>query len=232
MLTDSDLSSSTRPTDLAVHQAPPQHLTAPYIALRTGEGPATKELRLELRSAPNTWGLAFADETPDDRDSHDVLWRRYHHNRYHCGRPTGTPLAGQVHPDRLRETMSRLTCPVCNHPASQTSDGYLFLEPPREDPVEERLTTWPPVCTEHVIAYACERPDLRDGYTAIRSADPTLYGVRGQLMRFTGTSFMTVAPEAELPYGNALMRWVVADQLLRELKRITVVVEYADPVTR
>ncbi|MFD7663517.1 hypothetical protein [Streptomyces sp. NPDC059788] len=211
--------------DHDVHQ--PQHRpTVPYIALRTGEGPATKELKLELRSA-DTWGLAYADETPGDRDSLDVLWRRYHQTRDHAGRPTGAPVAGRVHPDRLRETMSHLTCAVCNRPASQTTDGYLFLEPSGE-PVEGRLTAWPPVCTDHVIAYAHIRPDLRHGYTVIRSADPNLYGVRGRRLRLAGTAFETVDPDTELPYEEAQERWIIAEKLLRQLKHTTVAVEYAD----
>ncbi|WP_050514117.1 MULTISPECIES: hypothetical protein [Streptomyces] len=215
--------------DCHEHQAPQHRSTVPYIALRTGEGPVTKELTLELRSA-DTWGLAYADETPDDRDSLDVLWRRYHQTRDHAGRPTGDPVAGKVHPDRLRETMNHLTCAVCNHPASQTADGYLFLEPPGEEPVEGRLTTWPPVCMDHVITYAHNRPDLRHGYTMIRSADPNLYGVRGRRLRFAGTAFETFDPDAELPYEQAQGRWIIAEKLVREL-RMTVAIEHADLAT-
>ncbi|MEU7162223.1 hypothetical protein AB0A98_38280 [Streptomyces chrestomyceticus] len=116
---DSDLSASARLPHPHARQTPHRLPVIPYIALRSGEGPVTHELKLELRST-DTWGLAYADETPDDRDTHDVLWRRYHHNRYHTGRPTGAPLPGQQHPDRLRETMSLLHCAVCNHPADRS----------------------------------------------------------------------------------------------------------------
>ncbi|WP_050514491.1 hypothetical protein [Streptomyces rimosus] len=211
-----------------MHQEPREKSVVPYIALRVGESPVAKQLDLELRGGPGTWGLAYADEVPDDRDSHDVLWQRYHETRDCAGRVTGAPVAGRVHPGRLRETVSRLTCPVCNHPADKTDDGYLFLVPRAKSRIEAPLTTWPPVCREHATVHARDRPDLRDGYTAIRSADPTLHGVRGRQYRRAGTAFEVARRDARMPYGHAQQRWIVAYRLVRRLTHPTVAIEAAD----
>ncbi|MFF3272748.1 hypothetical protein ACFYWU_17750 [Streptomyces chrestomyceticus] len=198
----------------------------PYIALRAGEEPVAHELMLR----PGEPGLAYVDEVPEDRDAHGVLWQRYHHSRSPSGKPAGAWLNGQVHPDRLRETMTRLHCPLCNFPAGRTGDGWLFLEPIATKTVEGRLTTWPAVCLEHALAYARYRPDLRDGYTVVRSADPVLYGVRGQRLRFAGTAFETSEHNVLLPYGRARGRWIVAERLVRKLTQTTVVIQAAEVV--
>lgn len=197
----------------------------PYIALRTGDGPVDQEL--ELRDQSGERGLAYVDEIPEDRDARGVLWQRCSQSLGPSGKPTGAWLTGQVHPGRLRETMSRLHCPICNYPADRSGDGWLFLEPLLAEPVEGRLTTWPAVCLEHALVYARHRPDLRDGYIAVR-ADPVLYGVRGRRYRLAGTVFETAEHDVLLPYEQARGRWIVAERLVRKLTGTTVVIEAAD----
>ncbi|MEU7205511.1 hypothetical protein [Streptomyces sp. NPDC045470] len=209
-------------------QAVHQPAVVPFIALRTGEEPVDQELT--LRDAPGEWGLAYADEVPEDRDVHGVLWQRHTQSLGRSGKPAGPWLTGQVHPGRLRETMVRLHCPVCNYPAGRSGDGWLFLEPLAAEPVDGRLTTWPAVCLEHALTYARYRPDLRDGYTAVRSAEPVLYGVRGRRLRFAGTAFETAEHDVLLPYEHARGRWIVAERLVRKLLQTTTVIQAVEVV--
>ncbi|MEU7161153.1 hypothetical protein AB0A98_32750 [Streptomyces chrestomyceticus] len=221
MLTPAHVVSFARRAQFHASRAP-QRPPVAFITRRTGEGPATAEL--ELRSDDDgICVLSYADETFADRDSHGVLWRRHHQRHDDAGRPAGEPVAGRMHPGRLREAMSLLNCPIGACPAHLARDGWLFLVPRAQRYTEGQLTMWPPVCLAHIGAYACARPDLRHGYAAVRSAAPVPYGVRARRYRFADDAFEAVGVPVLVPYEQARGRWVVADRLVRRLTQLAAV---------
>ncbi|MFI1259213.1 hypothetical protein ACH4U6_36625 [Streptomyces netropsis] len=76
----------------------------PFIARTTGE--PFPDLGDVIARAGR---VASADETPDDRDTHGVLWARQDH------RPgEGLPLFGRIHSARQRHAMLHLLCQICS----------------------------------------------------------------------------------------------------------------------
>lgn len=208
----------------------------PYITLRHGELPAPVAT---LRAGPSPHGprLYYTDEGLRDRDERDVLWARCSQNVRGQG-IFGAPRWRKVHPWRQRECMERLLCQGCSQPASKTSVGYLFFAvPPRGatsfEWIEGYRTAQPPLCLKHA-AIAAEQCGhiLKRGGVALRVRVPRLYGVIGAYYRSRGDRVVPELirtdkdgdDESALSYRERrLTPWILASQLVRELRGVTVI---------
>lgn len=226
------MTSTTSGESSRMNRAP--HSTdplVPYITARQGEqGDSLSSLGLQ----PGGRGLFYLDEGPGDRDERGVLWARCSQSRY-GNEIVGRPRWRDVHPSRQRECMEALRCQVCVQQSSRTSLGYLFLATHRiEHPAagwEGHLTAQPPLCLEHAQVATKQCGHLvRSGAVALRAKVPRLYGVIGTLYRigpdgqpesveFDGESARTPLPYKERRFTP----WFLASQLVRELRRVTVV---------
>ncbi|KAB8165788.1 hypothetical protein FH609_015400 [Streptomyces sp. 3MP-14] len=198
-------------------------LPVPYVVSWSAERSGAGE-RLCVRS--NGEGLGYRDERAEDRDHHGVLWAR---SADGCGE--GRPVFPAMHPLRQREAMFNRLCQVCAKPASRTSDGVLFLnqreaEGDGEEPDhwEGALTTKPPVCLPCAALAVRLCPHLTDPI-AIRSRAPRLWGVFGGFFvsTLTGGWADPVPGTNYLRYGSPDQPWFLANQLVVQLRRCTVV---------
>ncbi|MFJ6212156.1 hypothetical protein ACIQGZ_02290 [Streptomyces sp. NPDC092296] len=139
----------------------------------------------------------------------------------------GRPVYRVMHPDRQRRAMLELLCQICGGPASRTSRGWLFLanrtgpELAAAGGAEEMLTAQPPLCLPCAGIAVRQCPSLTGRHTAVRSRKPSLWGVWGSVYRPGGRVLEEVGEGASLPYGHPGTRWLLASQLIRELRRAT-----------
>jgi hypothetical protein len=172
-------------------------------------------------------GLAYTDESPEDRDPDGALWTNWSQCRYR-----GTPRFAIVHPQRQRTAMQELLCQVCAQPADVDSRGVLWLLEDNRDDFphwpEELLTTHPPVClpcTQEAIE-SC--PHLNKGFVAVRVKRSQIFGVYGSIhARSPGALLGRATPMAVGYEQTERIRWVLARQLVRVLHACTLV----DPIT-
>jgi hypothetical protein len=182
----------------------------PYIALWSAE---------EVLAAPvieTVGGIAYADETSVDRDDRGLLWSRV---TVHQG--VGEPRYQQLHPLRQRRAMRRLLCQVCAGPADQNEHGALWLV----EAQEAGWAGWPngAQCAQPPLCLRCARmsvrscPSLKPGYLVVR-ARSFVSGASGGLYR-TGwpQPRPQLADAATVTYDDPRVRWLQADQLVREL---------------
>jgi hypothetical protein len=192
-----------------------QRTMVPYTTLWSAE----HDLPYELVERPD-FGIAYADETLIDRDNHGVLWRRTPSKPRH-----GRPEFGNVHSLRQRRAMRRLLCQVCGGPADRTGDGVLWLLP-------DYCGDWPgwpdgmanvepPVCLPCVGVSIRLCPALRKGAVAVRVREFPVAGVRGVLYRSGGVSPAAIG-ETIVTFDDPVVQWVRAANLVRELRRCTV----------
>jgi hypothetical protein len=165
------------------------------------------------------FGIAYADETPADRDRDGVLWTRKP-NRHGEGRPQ----FGDVHSVRQRRAMRRLLCQVCGHPADRTAEGVLWLLPDyyaeAEGWPEDYDLAEPPICRACVPVATRLCPALRKGYLGIRARNAPVCGVRGVVYQ-PARPAPVMLKDYLIRYDNSTIRWTVADQLLRTLRDCT-----------
>ncbi|MET0235426.1 MAG: hypothetical protein ABW224_12350 [Kibdelosporangium sp.] len=122
--------------------------------------------------------------------------------------------------------MRRLLCQVCGGPADRDEDGVLWLlQDHREDwpgwP-DEMAVTEPPVCLPcaNISVRLC--PALRKGAVAVRVREFPVVGVRGAVYQAGGPR--PVAMEDRIvAYGDPVVRWMRAMNLLRELRGCAIV---------
>ena len=163
-----------------------------------------------------------------------MLWARCSQSR-EGNTLYGKPRWREVHPARQRECMERLLCQVCVRRASRTHLGHLFLASPppgatSRDWIEGYRTTQPPLCLEHAAA-AVERCGhlVREGAVALRARVPSLYGVLGTYYRCGGLAppepvLADTDDDPPLSYRQRrLAPWILASQLVRELRGVTAV---------
>jgi hypothetical protein len=100
----------------SVAKPEPKSIVAPYITKWSAEVDPPASV-IDVGG-----GIGYADEKPNDRDQHGVLWARASR---HPGE--GRPLFAQVHPLRQRRAMRMLLCSVCGGPADRDEDGVLWL---------------------------------------------------------------------------------------------------------
>ena len=207
----------------------------PYITFREDEEPVSVAMLGAMPPGGPRDGLFYVNEGPGDRDERGVLWARCSQNR-NGSTVLGKPRWSDVHPSRQRECMEQLLCQGCARQPSRTSLGYLFLaSPPRDvssaEWVEGYRTVQPPLCLAHA-KIATERCGhlLREGAVALRARVPRLYGVLGTYYEFKG--FLPPEPaeidpevvNVPLSYRDRrYTRWILASQLVRELRGVTIV---------
>ncbi|MFB7594273.1 hypothetical protein [Streptomyces sp. NPDC056160] len=198
--------------------APARPDVVPFIAVWSGE---QKHRRTVVYSGHG--GIAYADEAPEDRDQHGVLW-----DARAEGRGTGRPQYGNVHPTRQRVAMQYLLCQVCGKPADRDDRGVLWLiENNRGDwkgwP-EGQMTTHPPVCLPCAGQAVEMCPHLIDSSVAVRVRDSEACAVYGRMWSSSAFGAPVRTANAEVvSYGTTAARWVLAGQLVRSLHRCTLV---------
>lgn len=192
--------------------------TVPYIAAWSGEKPLTRKVVYGPRG-----GVAYADETRDDRDQHGVLW-----NARAVQQGSGRPIFGDVHPARQRVVMQHRLCQVCGRAADWDDRGMLWLlENNRgdwKDWPERLMTTHPPVCLPCAGKTVQMCPHLIGRSVAVRVRESEVCAVYGRM--WSSSAFghpVRTAVKDVVPLGSAAARWVIAGQLIRSLHGCTVV---------
>jgi hypothetical protein len=173
-------------------------------------------------------GLRYKEEFNEDRDAYRGLWERTA-----GGYGDGEPEWVKVTSERQRTCMEHLLCQVCAGPASRTRQGVLFLERGRgrgesAADIEDTRTAKPPLCLRCARKAREECPQLRHRCVALRARKTPAWGVFGTayVPRRRGvlpTDQLVFSEEAHVPYGTRDLPFVVAGQLLRELRRVTIV---------
>ncbi|MGS2587697.1 hypothetical protein [Streptomyces hebeiensis] len=204
------LEATDRPTRPAPTPGP-----VPYIAMWSAE--QAPRMRVVMKGG----GIGYADERPYDRDTDGVLWTRV------PSQPgKGRPEFGKVHALRQRRAMLELLCQVCGRPADRNADGVLWLV--SEDPHDmaplpgDLTTTHPPLCAPCAFRSTHVCPHLRSRYVALRVRTSVPAGVQGALYR-PGHPAPTAVMATGVAFGDPLIHWVRAGQLIVRLREFTVV---------
>ncbi|MEE4598202.1 hypothetical protein V2J94_41275 [Streptomyces sp. DSM 41524] len=190
--------------------------TVPYIATWTGESAIEQHVVLG-----SLYGIAYADETPADRDERGVLW-----TRRTSAQGSGQPELGSVHAHRQRRAMEALLCQVCGGPADRDERGTLWLlEDNQSDWAgwpEDALTVHPPVCLPCAREATRRCPHLAGKHVAVRVGATDICAVFG--IRYVPTTQGLVQGEPGIvSLASTSVRWTVAGQLVRALNRCTLV---------
>ncbi|MEU2361813.1 hypothetical protein ABZ616_13955 [Streptomyces noursei] len=188
------------------------------IAYDDEQGSPLADLTIEFTPTPR---LAYKDMQPDDRDRRGVLWARVDR-----GSLKGRPIFAAMNSERQRECMYDLLCQVCAEPASRNEQGWLFLDwRMQQDPPtwpEGSLTNMPPLC-EACARVAVEQCPNSDRFVPLRVKLPRLWGVSGIAYTWTGTTWLSNDEIPWLRYGDEGLNAVLASQLVRELRKVTIV---------
>jgi hypothetical protein len=190
----------------------------PFISAWSRELPPRRQVVYAAGS-----GIAYVDETPEDRDQHGVLWNGRTLRQGH-----GRPRYGDVHPGRQRVAMEHLLCQVCGRAADRDDRGVLWLlEDNRRDwqgwP-ERLMTTHPPVCLPCADTAVRQCPHLTGKSVAVRVRDSVMCGVYGRI--WSPSAFghpVRTANREVVEYGTPSARWVIAGQAVRALYGCTLV---------
>lgn len=193
-----------------------RRLLVPYISSWSNEHP----FPMTVVGHPHG-GIAYADETINDRDRNGVLWTRI------ASCPgEGRPRFGQAHSVRQRRAMRNLLCQVCARPADRNDDGVLWLLKDHRDDwpqwPERMACSEPPICLPcaHTASRVC--PALRKGHVAVRVGHSRIAGVYGILYQ-PGRQFPRPGEDVRVAFDDPAIRWTRAAQLLRELHECTIV---------
>lgn len=166
--------------------------------------------------------LVYRDEAPGDRDARGVLWGRVGH-----APGQGRPHYSEMHPARQRAAMLGRLCQVCAGPASRTRAGWLFLAHQEDDTPpgwpDGFLSVQPPLCLPCAGQAVRECPSLAGRALALRVRKPVPFGVYGNVYLPGPAELEEVGAGHTLRYGDPATRWMVASQLVMELRRCTVV---------
>jgi hypothetical protein len=201
----------------------PVKLPVPYAVAWSGETPAADGA---LTVRPDGSGLAYRDETRQDRDRNGILWARIIH-----APGTGRPDYRAMHSYRQRHAMRHLLCQVCGGPADRTPQGWLFLFADTDthpadttartaDWPEGSVTTKPPVCLRCADLAVRHCAHLSTPLF-VRSRKPRAWGVFGGFFLPTANGTLIPSDDAYLPYGAPPARWFLASQAAVELTRCT-----------
>lgn len=165
-------------------------------------------------------GVAYADETPHDRDSFGMLWVR---PTLLPKRRRGEPRLREVHPYRQRRAMANMMCQVCTRPPEDLDAPSLFLLRDTGGPVQEgERTASPPVCVPCAgISIQLCHALRRDHYVAARVEHAPAWGVAGLVY---DPDTLTPLPGKELErveYGTERAPWTVAARTVVALYGVT-----------
>lgn len=196
-------------------------LTVPYITAWSGEREISRSsLLLDMG------GLRYREDHEEDRDRLGGLWERWTGDY-----GDGEPQWRAVNSERHRTAMENLRCQVCCGPASQTGKGWLFLDrgPATAATLERTISAQPPLCLGCAPVARDRCPNLRNRCVAFRAKKCPVWGVLGtafvarpRLAR-RPTDQLEVEKVVRVPYGTRELRYVLASQLLREMRRVTVI---------
>ncbi|MET9729215.1 hypothetical protein ABZZ79_00690 [Streptomyces sp. NPDC006458] len=190
----------------------------PFIAAWSGEQQLAREVVYSGQG-----GIAYADETPEDRDQYGVLW-----NGRSLARGAGRPEYGNVHPERQRIAMQYLLCQVCGHTADRDDRGVLWVVEDHRGEwdrwPEGLMTTHPPLCVPCARKAVEVCPHLVDSSIAIRVIGSEVCGVHGRIWSSSpfGRPVRKDVKEV-VTFGSPAARWVTAGQLVRSLHGCTFV---------
>ncbi|GAA2621268.1 hypothetical protein [Streptomyces vastus] len=199
---------------LALPPAPPG--VVPYIARYSEE----KLLKPRIVQHPLFPGVAYADETPYDRDSFGMLWVR---PVLLPKRRRGEPRLREIHAYRQRRAMANMLCQVCTRPPEDPDEPPLFLLKDTSGlVVEGERTASPPVCVPcaGISIHLCH--GLRGGhYVAARAMYTPAWGVAGLVY---DPDTLTPHPGKDLErveYGTPRAAWTVAARSVVALYGVT-----------
>ncbi|MFB7272730.1 hypothetical protein [Streptomyces sp. NPDC056244] len=166
-------------------------------------------------------GIAYADEGPYERDDLGVLWKRVG-----ISPGKGRPEFGNVHFLRQRRAMRKLLCQICGGPSDRTDDGTLWIVGEDADYPELHkpgfVTTHPPLCVPCAVTSVGACPHLRKRHVALRVKTFVVAGVHGVVYQPNG--MLPVMYEAGgVAFESRRLPWVLAGQLIMELREFTVV---------
>ncbi|MCN9244509.1 hypothetical protein NGF19_27630 [Streptomyces sp. RY43-2] len=188
------------------------------VAYGDEQGGPEVDLTIQFTPEPR---LAYRIPQAGDRDRGGVLWARVER-----ASRTGKPIYGQMNADRQRDCMYDLLCQVCAEPASRTGDGWLFLDwvMPQDPPTwpEGSLTNMPPLCVE-CARVAVEQCPHSGRFVPLRVKLPRLWGVSGVAYQWTDDGWRSDDTIPWIKYGDDRLHCVLASQLIRELRKVTVV---------
>ena len=197
----------------------------PYITAYENE----KLLQPRIVRRRDAAGIAYADETPYDRDLYGVLWER-------VSMPSkanrGEPRFMEVNPFRQRRAMLDMLCQVCGkHTESGHEDGSLFLF--RDVGIrdfEGMPTSSPPVHPQCAQTAVEQCPMLRDGHVAVWVEYAPAWGVSGTLFDRRTLQEVPADRLVKVPYGAEGIAWVRAARFMVSLhgcRRTTIEAELA-----
>ncbi|MER6529177.1 hypothetical protein [Streptomyces sp. NPDC001508] len=165
-------------------------------------------------------GIAYADETPYDRDSFGVLWARY---ALRPKRRRGNLQLRNVHPYRQRRAMLNMMCQVCSRMPPDPHGPHLFLLRDSCGAVREgERTTSPPVCVPcaGISIQLCNA--LRGGrFVAAWARRVPAWGVVGPLHHPQSLQPIPGCHMEQVKYGSEWAPWVRAARTMVELRGVT-----------
>ncbi|MGV2914519.1 hypothetical protein [Streptomyces alfalfae] len=190
--------------------APPG--VVPYVT----SGSEERLLSCTIIRRPAIGGLAYADETPYDRDSFGVLWVR---PRILPKTRRGEPRLSDIHAYRQRRAMNNMLCQVCAAAPEDPDAPQLFVLRDTSGPIREgERTASPPLCVPCAGIAVQECHVLRGGrWVAAWARSTPAYGVYG-MVHDTQTLQPIPGRYMELvEYGSPLSQWTVAARVAVEL---------------
>ncbi|GHG60424.1 hypothetical protein [Streptomyces griseocarneus] len=196
-----------------------QPTVTPFVVAYDDEqGGLEADLTIAYTPTPR---LAYKVMQADDRDRAGVLWARVER-----ASRKGKPIFAAMNPERQRECMYELLCQVCGEPAGRNRDGWLFLDwrMPQDPPTwpEGSLTHMPPLC-ERDARLAVEQCPHAGRFIPLRVKLPRLWGISGTRYQWTDSGWRRDSSIPWLKYGDERLNAVLASQLVRELRKVTVV---------
>ncbi len=189
---------------------------APYVIPFVGETTAPADVVITAA------GVTYADPVADalHRDLDNVLWEI-------CGGEArgGPAYAEELHPERQKTAMEGLKCAVCKQPGARDALGMAWVLPllnDARDMVWEGVrTVVPPMCEDCVKTAPQRCPRLRAGHVQLRVREAEQIGVRGTLYPRPCQGGAS-DPNAVVLYDSPDLAFVIARQVVRELRRVTV----------
>lgn len=194
--------------------APPG--VVPYVTSRSEE----RLLPCPITRRPVSPGLAFADETPYDRDSFGVTWVR---PRLLPKRRRGEPRLNEVHPYRQRRAMDNMLCQVCAEAPKDPDGPQLFLLRGTGGPIREgERTASPPVCVPCAGIAVQQCCKLSGGqWVAAWAKHAPAYGVYGVVHDERSLQPIAGRYMELVEYGSPTAAWTLAARLAVELHGVT-----------